>query len=130
MKLDDLQNKASLVLITDGDKILSFRAIYRPGLSLPGGKVDLGETFEQAAIRECKEETGLDVKLHDNPFIGIEDSNNTVVATFRAEITGGELIDYCPGEGYASWVTVEELVDDAAFPSYTNRLLNYFNLSL
>jgi len=33
------------------------------GLAIPGGFVELGETVEETAIREMKEETGLDVKL-------------------------------------------------------------------
>ncbi|AFK23038.1 NUDIX hydrolase [Pyrococcus sp. ST04] len=36
---------------------------YKGYLALPGGFVEYGERVEEAAIREAKEETGLDVKL-------------------------------------------------------------------
>jgi len=41
--------------------------------ALPGGFHDLGETPAACAIRECKEETGFDIKL--NKLLGVWSSN-------------------------------------------------------
>jgi 8-oxo-dGTP diphosphatase len=47
-----------------GDGIVLIERKNPPfGWALPGGFVDYGETLEQAAVREAKEETALDVKL-------------------------------------------------------------------
>lgn len=43
--------------------VLIERRFPPPGWAIPGGFVDVGESVEQAAIREAREETALDVSL-------------------------------------------------------------------
>lgn len=48
---------------------------HAPFRSIPGGKLDCGETFVQAAIRECAEETNL--VLHDPRVIAVTNNLET-----------------------------------------------------
>jgi 8-oxo-dGTP diphosphatase len=52
-----------IIIELDQGIVLIERRNLPHGWALPGGFVDYGESFEQAAVREAKEETGLDVTL-------------------------------------------------------------------
>ena len=57
-----MRNRAAAIIIRDRALLLIHR--QKPGRDyyiLPGGGVELDESFEEACIREVKEETGLDV---------------------------------------------------------------------
>ena len=59
-------------IVLDGDRVLLEREISRNGdrfWSFPKGHIELGETEKEAALRETKEEVGLDVEiLQDKPI--------------------------------------------------------------
>ncbi|MFQ6085218.1 MAG: NUDIX domain-containing protein [Candidatus Bathyarchaeia archaeon] len=63
--------------------------------AIPGGFVELGERVEDAAIREAKEETGLDVALRK--IVGVysdperDPRGHVISVCFLAEEVGGEL---------------------------------------
>lgn len=54
-----------VVIETPGGIVLVHRAHEPRGWALPGGFVDYGESYEEAARREAMEETGLEVELTD-----------------------------------------------------------------
>jgi 8-oxo-dGTP diphosphatase len=103
-------------LITDEDgKILIIKrstdSKTNPGKwELPGGKVDQGEPFDQALIREVKEETNLTIDL--DHVVGVSEQNLTLIRAVHiilsAEVEEGELSLSSEHDGYA-WVYFDTL---------------------
>ena len=63
-----------IVLDDDGRLLMIQRGTEpdRGRWSLPGGRVELGETDEEAAVREVREETGLDIEVIGAAIGGVE----------------------------------------------------------
>lgn len=90
-------NCAGALIIRDG-KILCQHRTDNDRWGLIGGLLEMNETYEQAALREIREETGLEVKL--DSFLGIFHNHNMVwgngdaahvlTAMYTASIVSGE----------------------------------------
>ncbi|MFB7472724.1 NUDIX domain-containing protein [Kitasatospora sp. NPDC056184] len=92
---------ASAVVTDDEGRILLQRRTDNGLYALPGGTMDLGESLPGTAIREVREETGLDVEItglvgtYTDPRHMIAYSDGEVRQQFNvcftARITGGQL---------------------------------------
>jgi 8-oxo-dGTP diphosphatase len=77
--------------------------------NLPAGRVDVGDTIEQTAIKEAKEETGYDVKLVKKLGVFQELATESVKHPFEAEIIGGSLVFPEDEILAAQWFTFTEI---------------------
>src|SRR3989344_308336 len=101
-------------LIVKDNKILLLKRDIYPfigKLDFPAGMVEYGETVEQAAIREAKEETGLKIKLLD--ILGVysfpkrDPRFHTVSVAFIAKHIGGKLKSSF--EGRVKWYEIPKI---------------------
>ena len=80
------------ILMKDEKLVLLQRAV-EPGYGkwvFPGGYVDRGEKLESAAIREAKEEAGVDVSIDGLVGVYSYEGAMVVVIVYSAVIVGGE----------------------------------------
>ena len=77
--------------------------------NFPAGKVDVGETIEQAAVREAMEEVGFRIELIRKIDIFQDNANDPVKHAFEARIISGEL-NFPKDEMLdARWFSFEEI---------------------
>ncbi|MEW6618455.1 MAG: NUDIX hydrolase [bacterium] len=98
------------------------------GWAIPGGFVDYGESLEQTAVREAKEETSLDVQLikqfhtYSNPER--DPRHHTITTVYLARATGTPKAD--DDAKQIGVFTQETLPQNLAF-DHKKILQDYFN---
>ena len=90
---------AGAAIFDDHNRVLLQKRTDKDCWSFPGGVMDLDESFAETAVREVKEETGLEVTVQE--LIGIYskysdeyqngDKSQPVLILFKCTTIGGEL---------------------------------------
>jgi len=101
-----------------GDQILLIRRGRGPAggqWSIPGGRVELGETTAEAIVREMAEETGLEVMCDE--FVGwverIGEDYHHVILDFRVTVISVEPPVAGDDAAEAAWVPLEDVASMA-----------------
>ena len=83
-KPNSMVPSVNVVVTSDSDEILLIRRSDNDNWAIPGGAIDLGESMTQAAIRETKEESGIDCEI--TGLVGIyTDPKHVILYTSNGE---------------------------------------------
>ncbi len=76
-------SSASVAIRTADDKVLVVKAGYKRYWSFPGGVIDAGETPAAAAVREVREETGIELSTDQLTFCMVVDRVSDIAQTYQ-----------------------------------------------
>jgi mutator protein MutT len=117
------------IVRADEAQIVMVKRAIEPGIGLwvfPGGYVDRGETPQSAAVREAKEECGLEVRLDSLINVYAYPGRTPIIIVYAATQVGGALCtdDECSEAALFTEATVPW--NELAFPSTREALRDYF----
>ena len=115
------------VIVIENGKVLLVQRKFEPrkgGWTLPAGFVEYDEHVEHCAVRELKEETGLDVELTGmfNAYSAMDDPRvRVVLLLYTGRRVGGELAAGDDASD-AGFFTIDDLPDPIAFKAHQQAL--------
>ena len=120
------------VIQDEHGRIALVRRAIEPGYGkwvFPGGAIEPGETPEQAAVREAREETGLEVRLDGLINIYSYSGRTPVIVVYAATMIGGCL--GCDDEGLEAKFFEPDAIpwDELAFRSTLEALKEFLTRS-
>ena len=116
------------IIHDDNGRVVLVKRAIEPGYGkwvFPGGYVDRGEEVQAAAIREAREEVGLDVRIDRLINIYSYAGRTPVIVVYAATMTGGCLA--CDDEGLEARFFTPDTIpwDELAFRSTHEALREY-----
>jgi ADP-ribose pyrophosphatase YjhB (NUDIX family) len=82
---NSLVPSVNVVVTNDADEILMIRRSDNDNWAVPGGAIDLGESIPQAAVRETREETGIECEI--TGIVGTySDPKHVILYTSNGEV--------------------------------------------
>lgn len=119
----------SVLLQPVGEGLLTVRRAIDPGrgeLAIPGGFIDLNESWQQAAVRELHEETGVVVDAEDVEAFDVLSAPDGTVLIFgiAPKLDPAVVADFRPTNEVSELVVVDE-VQPLAFPLHTEVLTRW-----
>ncbi len=118
-------------IFTIENKVVLLRRGIEPAMGkwvFPGGYVDRGESVRDAAVRETKEESDMDVRLGSLVGVYSYPRARDVIVVYSAEVVGGELKPLDESTEAKSFSTSELPWEQLAFPSTREALEDYIKL--
>ena len=85
-----MQIVVGVAVVRDGRVLAAYRPGADGGWEFPGGKVEPGETEEQAAVREIREELDLEIKVGESLGPAVDISERYRLRVYLASVVAGD----------------------------------------
>ncbi|MEU5840128.1 NUDIX domain-containing protein [Streptomyces diacarni] len=132
------KTSASVFVQDEAGRLLLLKRVDNDLWTIPTGGVKKGETVGQAGVRECKEETGLDIEVvglvgvfstPDHVIVymhgdRVDEVRQPINICLRARVTGGTITPEPSEAAEVRWVQQSDLDAYAVHPALRERIVH------